>query len=54
MFALTVIGTREVWLNIQRQRVLPKAQTEPIISVTQPIRTEIEEEQEEVEKTDVR
>lgn len=52
--ALVVVGTREVWLNIQRQRVLPKAQTEPIISVTQPIRTEIEEEQEEVEKTDVR
>jgi hypothetical protein len=52
--ALTVIGAREAWLNIHRRRVLPKAPSEPIISVAQPIRTEIEQDEEEVEKTDAR
>jgi uncharacterized membrane protein YbhN (UPF0104 family) len=45
--ALVILGTREAMLNLRRPRPLPPPPHEPIVSVTQPIRTEIE-----VEKTD--
>ena len=48
--ALAVMGAREAWLSLRQPRPLPKAPAERIVSVTQPIRTEIEE----VEKTDAR
>ena len=45
--ALTILGIREAWLNTRRARALPEAPPGHIISVTGPIRTEIE-----AEKTD--
>ncbi len=47
VIALAVLGTRELWLNTRRPRPLPSAPAIPIVSVTAPIRTEIE-----AEKTD--
>lgn len=45
--ALIILGTREFWLSLRRPQALPHAPPEPIVSVTAPIRTEIE-----AEKTD--
>jgi uncharacterized membrane protein YbhN (UPF0104 family) len=45
--ALTILGAREIWLNLRHQQALPEASPIPIVSVTGPIRTEIE-----AEKTD--
>jgi len=40
--ALTILGAREFWLNLRRPRALPERPATPIVSVTPPIRTEIE------------
>jgi len=47
VFALAILGVRELWLNTRRARSLPEVPAAPIVSVTGPIRTEIE-----AEKTD--
>jgi len=47
IIALAVLGAREFWLNMRQQRPLPATPSRPIVSVTAPIRTEIE-----AEKTD--
>jgi hypothetical protein len=47
VIALAILGTREAWLSVRRPRALPERPAAPIVSVTAPIRTEIE-----VEKTD--
>jgi uncharacterized membrane protein YbhN (UPF0104 family) len=49
VLALVILGTREIMLNMRRPRPLPPSPHERIVSVTQPIRTEIEIE---IEKTD--
>ena len=45
--ALAILGTRELWLSFRRPQAIAEPSREPIISVTQPIRTELE-----AEKTD--
>ncbi len=40
--AVVVLGTRELWLNMHRAPALPEPPPARIVSVTQPIRTEIE------------
>jgi hypothetical protein len=45
--ALTILGVREIWLNARHQQPLPRPPAMPIVSVTAPIRSEIE-----AEKTD--
>ena len=45
--ALAVLGVRELWLNMRRQEALPEPPPAHIVSVTGPIRSEIE-----AEKTD--
>jgi uncharacterized membrane protein YbhN (UPF0104 family) len=45
--ALVILGVREIWLNTQQQRALPEPPPAHIVSVTGPIRSEIE-----AEKTD--
>ena len=47
VLALAILGVRELWLNTRRARPLPEVPATPIVSVTGPIRTEIE-----AEKTD--
>ena len=42
VIALALLGAREVWLNLRRPEALPQAPATPIVSVTAPIRTEIE------------
>lgn len=42
VLALIILGVREIWLTTRRTRPLPHKPTERIVSVTQPIRTEIE------------
>ena len=45
--ALTILGAREIWLNARQTQALPEAPSIPIVSVTGPLRSEIE-----AEKTD--
>ena len=40
--AVAILGMRELWLNMRRAPALPEAPPGRIVSVTQPIRTEIE------------
>jgi uncharacterized membrane protein YbhN (UPF0104 family) len=42
VIALTILAAREIWLNLRRPRPLPDRPAAPIVSVTAPIRTEIE------------
>ncbi len=41
VLAVAILGTRELWLNMRRVPVLPEPPPARIVSVTQPIRTEI-------------
>jgi glycosyltransferase 2 family protein len=43
--ALAILGAREVWLSARHQRALPETPAMPIVSVTAPIRSEIEAEE---------
>lgn len=43
VIAVAILGTREIWLNVRRAPALPEPPPARIVSVTQPIRTEIEE-----------
>jgi len=44
VLALAILGVREAWLNTRQPRALPEAPSIPIVSVTGPIRSEIEPE----------
>ncbi len=44
VIALIILGIREFWLHTQRAPALPERPSRPIVSVTQPIRSEIERE----------
>ena len=49
--ALVILGIREFWLNTRRTPALPEPPPARIVSVTQPIRTEIEREKTDAELT---